>query len=514
MSPYDSRQIRAIFAEVLRRDPEERGEFLDRACADQPELRAHIEELLATYNSNVTNSSGAADALSSATAQRAAGNRVVGSYVLRQELGRGGMGVVYLADDTRLLRRVALKALAPGIAADPGSRERLKREARAAAALSHQGIATVYALEEIGDELYLAFEYVPGPSLRRILESAPLSIRQVLAIATQLARAIAAAHAHGVVHRDLKPENICRTPSGVVKVLDFGLARVESLTDARVTRTGTVVGTPAYMSPEQARGREVDFRTDLFSLGVVFYELVAGRNPFEAATVTATLANLIEMEAPPLQTVRADCPAELDRIVALCLRKDPAERYESAERLVDDLTRLELELASGTVPRASDRLRPPAVARGQVLVWWKAHLILVSLVYVAMIYPTWLVRRWLPASWGTVFLLGVLAAAAVATTLRLHLLFTASFDFDDLPSQQTRSRPWIRAADFAFCGALLAGALAIGSAHPEFSMLLVTVGVSMLAASLVIEPATTRTVLRRSSQVTAISGSTDPHRGP
>jgi serine/threonine-protein kinase len=238
------RQVRNAYEAALRRDPEERGEFLDRACEGRAWLRADVEALLAARGDQTSPGNAPPAERSSLVGQ------TIGSYIIRQEIGRGGMGVVYLADDIRLSRRVALKALAAGLTRMADGRERLRREARAAAALSHPGIATVYALEEIGGELYLACEYVPGRSLRAVLQSGPVPIDAVVDIGGQLARAMAAAHAHGIVHRDLKPENVVRTPAGVVKILDFGLARMEGSALTPLTQTGFIVGTPAYMAPE------------------------------------------------------------------------------------------------------------------------------------------------------------------------------------------------------------------------------------------------------------------------
>ena len=197
----------------------------------------------------------------------------IGHYLIRGVLGEGGMGVVYLAEDSRLGRTVALKAVAPQYVGDPARRERLRREARAAASLQHPGIATVFALEEIDDHLYIAGEYVPGETLRDELARGPLTPARAVETMLAIARALAVAHERGVIHRDLKPENLMRTPAGDMKILDFGLARVHDpvSTDATLSAEGSVLGTPAYMSPEQIRGKTVDGRADLFALGVVLY---------------------------------------------------------------------------------------------------------------------------------------------------------------------------------------------------------------------------------------------------
>jgi serine/threonine-protein kinase len=202
-----------VYAAALQRDPEERDEYLNHACAGEPELRAKVAALLQAHSQDFLDTQGEPSLSRPDFNQTdAMEGKVLGPYIVRRELGRGGMGVVYLADDTRLSRRVALKALAPDVGRDSDRRDRLRLEARAAAALSHPGIATVYALEEIGHDLYLAYEYVPGEPLRALLASGPLPISQVVSIGAQLARALAAAHMIGVVHRDLKPENVMKTP--------------------------------------------------------------------------------------------------------------------------------------------------------------------------------------------------------------------------------------------------------------------------------------------------------------
>jgi serine/threonine protein kinase len=492
-----------VFADALRRDPEERDMFIDQACAGKPWLRAEVAALLDAH----VRAGDFIEAPPLEAAVRAAGSergqtiegRGVGPYIIRQEIGRGGMGVVYLADDTRLARRVALKALRPGLSHELGGRERLRREARAAAGLTHPGIATVYALEEIGDELYLACEYVPGLGLRAILESGPLPIVQVVEIAVQLARALSVAHMHGVVHRDLKPENVIRTPSGIVKVLDFGLARVEGVAETRLTQTGNILGTPAYMAPEQALGRNIDHRTDLFSFGLLLYEMTSGINPFAARTATNTIARIIETQPAPLSEVRLDCPPELERVVAICLRKEPAERYTTTEDVVAELEGLQERISanrhrspSGAVSMEDVRRTPTLTPRW----WWEVHQALISAVYTVMILPAWRVQSWLPQPWGILFLLGVLACAASATSLRLHLWFTARFYPGEIVEQYSKILRLTHWFDGGFAVLLGLAALAIGRAHPEFAMLLVTVSASALIAAFVIEPTTAKVAFR------------------
>lgn len=501
MKPEDWARAQELFDTALARDPAARDAFLDAACAGRPQVRAEVASLLAAHDRagdfiETSAFEAAADLL--ADGPGILDGRSIGPYIVRHEIGRGGMGVVYLADDTRLSRRVALKALTPDAGRDGVRRERLRREARAAAALSHPGIATVYALEEIGDELYLACEYVPGPTLRTMMKSSPPAPAQVVDIATQLARALATAHAQGVVHRDLKPENVVRTPAGVVKILDFGIARIENLDPVRLTEDGAVLGTPAYMAPEQLRGQPGDFRTDLFAFGLLIYEMAGGSNPFEAGTRTATNARTLEVDPVPLSKVCPNSPPRLDHIVATCLRKHPAERYTATYELVADLERLQADLSADVVRAAGtgrrEVLDPPRGGAGALTPcwWWACHQLTVSALYVLMMYPAWRVRSWLPQPWGTIFLLTVLACAATATSLRLHLWFTARFYPAELSTERARGLPWTRWSDGGFIASLLLAALAIASAHQLVAMLLVTVSVAAAVASFMIEPTTAR----------------------
>ncbi len=488
----DSRRIRQVYAAALQRDPEEWEAYLDHACADAPELRARVAALLAMHARDLL------DTPTAATQPAPPGNgpghaegETIGPYIIRREVGRGGMGIVYLADDTRLSRRVALKALGSDAARDPGHRERLRREARAAATLCHPGIATVYAIEEIEGQLFIACEYVPGEPLRAMLKTGPLPVDQVVDIGVQLAKALSAAHTAGVIHRDIKPENIIRTPSGVVKVLDFGLAKIEA--SPQLSQTGVIVGTPAYLSPEQALGRQVDFRTDLFSLGLVLYELASGTNPFAASTITATLARITEDAPVPLTRIRPDTIPELERIVEICLQKDPLARYSSTEELVADLTEVAAQLAERRRLSSPARgTRVPLPKRSQPRWWWLFHQAVVSVVYVMMLYPAWIAHRWLPSPWGRPFFLVLMAVTAAATALRLHLWFMGSFFPDDVQAQQASSRLRTACCDVAFAACLLAAAFAIAANHPEFAVLLVAVSTSTLIAAFVIEPATAR----------------------
>jgi len=435
------------------------------------------------------------DAVTQAFSQEGTEGKIIGPYIVRQELGRGGMGVVYLADDTRLSRRVALKAIAPELGRDSGRRERLRHEARAAAAISHPGIATVYALEEIGDSLYLAYEYVPGEPLRALLASGPLSVAQVVTVGAQLARALAAAHMGGVIHRDIKPENIMRTPSGVIKILDFGLARMESAASPGITQAGLVVGTPAYMAPEQVLGQNVDFRTDLFAFGLVIYELASGANPFAANTVTETFARIVEVDPPPLSKIQPQSLPELDRIVSTCLRKDPAERYQSTQDLVVDFEQLELEVARLRL-RSSDQRQPQATAivRGSRTAWWRTHQLTIVALYVVAATLGWYVKEWIKVPTTESLFIGLGACAAVGGVLRAHLLFTEYFNRLNLRAERERTSRALLVSDLVMASALIVDA-AIVRVWPLTSMLTMAFGIGIVLAALVLEPATTKATL-------------------
>src|SRR5579872_1324378 len=266
----------------------------------------------------------------------------LGSYRLIDRLGAGGMGEVWRAEDTRLLRPVAIKILSERIANDPEWKARFLREARTIAQLNHPNIATIYSIEQEADKLFIAMELVEGESLAAVLSHGVLEPVEAVRIIRQVAEALAEAHDKGVVHRDVKPDNII-VGKRHVKVLDFGIAKqITSTTDApTLTQAGLIVGTPFYMSPEQALGRQVDARSDLFSLGVVLYEALAGKRPFEGESVTETMMNIIMQEPPDLAAVTVVIPEALVEVVRRSLQKKPERRFGSAGEMVDALARID-----------------------------------------------------------------------------------------------------------------------------------------------------------------------------
>ena len=281
----------------------------------------------------------------------------ISHYRILDKLGAGGMGEVYLAEDTRLGRQVALKFLPASYQYDPDRRARFLKEARAASALRSPNIAAIYDIGEHEGAIFIVMEYVEGELLSARIERGPVGVREAIEIALQIADALDEAHSIGIIHRDIKSSNLIITERGLVKILDFGLAKVltqqaEDVDDSpdrtllfgKETLPGVVLGTASYMSPEQARGLEVDQRSDTFSLGVVLYEMLTGKRPFEGATTSDLIVSILERDPPPLARFSADVPANLEWIVAKALRKERQERYQTAKDLGVDLKNLKQAL--------------------------------------------------------------------------------------------------------------------------------------------------------------------------
>ena len=349
MTPQRWAQIKEICGNALEKPEPERAGWLDSACGADTLLRAEVEQLLAQDEASLQSP---VPGLLANTIPRVAVGDMLCQYRLEEKLGEGGMGVVYRAYDTRLRRAVALKVLPPEHLAEPESKQRLLREARAASALNHPNIVTVH---EIGSEEgvdFIAMGLVEGKSLKEVIPARGLPLGKALDYAVQVVDGLAMAHAAGIIHRDLKPGNImvtgpaCGHP-GLVKLLDFGLARRLRLAEsetASLTAEGGIAGTPFYMSPEQARGLKVDARSDIFSLGVVLYEMIAGRRPFEGDTPSHVMVCILEKPPLPLSRYVPGIPEELQRIVSKTLEKDPEERYQVVNDLELDLKRLKQKL--------------------------------------------------------------------------------------------------------------------------------------------------------------------------
>ncbi|MCZ6879162.1 MAG: serine/threonine-protein kinase [Acidobacteria bacterium] len=493
MKPKQFQRIKELFQAALDQEPANREAFLDQACQGDEVLFQEVVSLLSEHEKK--DHFLEIPALESEARPLEAGE-LIGVYRIERELGRGGMGVVYLAEDTRLHRLVALKALTPHIVADPKQKERLRSEARIAASLSHPAIATVYALEESEGNLYIASEYVEGENLRSQLQQGPLPREILLDVAVEVAQGLVAAHAEGVIHRDLKPENIMRNKKGQLKILDFGVA-IAPETDLReepLTEPGTLLGTPSYMAPEQLKGKTVDFRCDIFTFGVLLYELASGSNPFLGETPISTIAKILESEPVPLSQLTHDTP-ELDQIIERCLPKNPDERYSSTATLLEDLEQVRTDnqgdLRRGrTVDRRSqDSPSSPPTLHS---LWWVVHQVLVLVLYGSMVFALWQIREWTSDVWTLLVFFGVLSCAAVNGTLRTHLLFTERFNSRVINSEMAHAAPWLRRVDWFFAVLLLISAFVVAFDHQLLAGFLAGIAMGYVVVFLIVEPATTR----------------------
>ncbi|MGH9753464.1 MAG: protein kinase domain-containing protein [Blastocatellia bacterium] len=357
MEPERWQKVKELFDAALQCEPRERRSLLEQTCGDDAELLEEVASLLASYEE--AGSFIAHDAIEDAAnllfdgASGAPRARFIGHYRLLSLLGRGGMGEVYLAIDTRLGREVALKLLPAEFASDAERVKRFEREARIASALNHPNILTIYEIGRDGEAIFIATEFVEGPTLRQLLANGAITLTEAVDIGAQTASALEAAHGAGIVHRDIKPENVMLRPDGYVKVLDFGLAKpIEAAfatssyssimtRDSYETTPGALIGTFRYMSPEQARGQSVDHRSDIWSLGAVFYEMLAGVSPFEGETPSDIIAAILTREPPPLAE---PAEPELQNIVARALAKDRERRHQSAQEMLRDLQEIKREL--------------------------------------------------------------------------------------------------------------------------------------------------------------------------
>ena len=462
-------RVGALFDRALAAPPPERLSMV-RASAETTDVQDEVLALLKSHDTS--------DGFLEPPALLQPGTEI-GTYRIERVLGRGGMGVVYLAHDTRLHRAVALKALPPHLFRDDRMRARLRQEARAAAALSHPSIATVFALEEIDDQIFIASEYLEGRTLRQELSSGPLLQQRALEIARAIAVALQVAHDRGIVHRDLKPENVIVMSSGGVKILDFGLAQFDVAAQdlasvTRLTDPGVIAGTPPYMAPEQLLGQPTSARTDQFAFGVLFYEMLTGKHPFGSGGLPTTIARTIATEPD-----QADVAPELWSIISRAIEKNPDDRFASTQDLVD-------ALAAPAHPGASDPLGTPGT-----LDWWATHQMIVALGYWAMVYPAWHVHKW-TGRYGVLTFLATLAIVIVGGNVRLHLWFTAKTYPGQLRAQLANITRLVRAADVAFSLIMIATGLVIADEHTGWSALMVSFGLGAALAFLVIEPTTAR----------------------
>jgi hypothetical protein len=471
-------QLKPLFHGALEQPPSERAAWLRQACPDDDALRAEAQALVdAHQTSGGFLEQPARLDLPADDIPLDVGTQV-GSYVVRGELGRGGMGIVYLAEDLRLGRSVALKALPSALARDAQRRERLRREARAAASLAHPGIATVYALEEIDGELFIAAEHVKGQTLKAEIAEGAFGGERAMDTAIEIVRALCAAHEAGIVHRDLKPENILRTTDGGIKILDFGIAQFTDATLTHLTVAGAVLGTPAYMAPEQLAGGDVDSRADLYAVGILIAEMTTGVHPFATAS-----------------RPRAPMPEAIKLITDRCLAQMPRDRYGTTRELLAVIESTRAGLKAGpynVADHVTDGNRPSSTR----LWWWEFHQAVAALVYWLMAIPVWTARGLIGGLAGRAIFIITLAAIIVSANLRLHRWFTSRFYPEELRWVRGRTGRWIHAADWMFAASLAGAGLLVGDTRAALATLLLAVGIGTAVVFLFVEPVTERAAFK------------------
>lgn len=449
----------------------------------------------------------------------------LGPYRILKQLGQGGMGVVYLAEDTRLARHVAIKVLPEAVAADQARKRRFEQEARSAAALNHQAIATIHAYEEHSGRLCIVMEYVAGETLRGSVLAGAMPAADVAQLGAEIARGLAAAHDRGIVHRDLKPENVMRTPSGEVKILDFGLARQQepqgldaATRSLGITDPGSIVGTIAYMSPEQLEAKEPDPRSDIFALGVMLYELASGVHPFTGSSAASTIANVLTQEPESLCSRDPLNPPELDRIVCKCLRKRREQRYHSAADLAADLEELARALRSGlSRPEQNVFAADASLFSGLRRFlptprrWWELNLLFTIAVYMAIPFGAWGLRRADSYPWATAEFVLFLVATAALMCLRVILFEVAIVSPGQLADRvHTFARP-IRAFTCIHGALLIVMATEIGLRdYPILAPSIIAIGVAVFFYAFAFESLIERTAFPRRVK----SSSTEEAGGP
>ena len=384
MTPERWQQAKEIFSRAIQYEPTLRSDFLTQVCGEDEAMRIEVESLIAAHQEPGSFIDSPAYELAAeilASDQDLAPGQRIGHYEVLTLLGKGGMGEVYLALDANLRRKVALKFLPSYFTRDIDRLHRFEREARAASALNHPNILTIYEIGAAEERRFIATEYIKGETLRQRIEAGRLKAVEALNIAEQIASALAEAHAAGIVHRDIKPDNIMLRSDGVVKLLDFGLAKLTEQEHARPaesthapvkTSAGVVMGTVRYMSPEQARGLLVDARTDIWSLGVVLYEMVSGRAPFVGNTTSDVIVAVLEHAPTSLVSISPEIPEALESIVSKALTKDLDNRYQAVQEMLADLRRLrrrldlvvELEQSAASEDRSGSDFPPTPSASG------------------------------------------------------------------------------------------------------------------------------------------------------
>jgi protein kinase-like protein len=441
------------------------------------------------------------------------GDLIADRYRIEAELGRGGMGVVLRAHDTRLNRTVAVKMVPADAAQSEPLRQRLASEARIASALNHPGIATVYDFIEQDEAAFIIYEFVPGRTLRRHLESERFNFRETIDAALQLTEALTAAHDNGITHRDLKPENIMVTPDSRgacrMKILDFGLAKqlqqpchieAAALTQTMPDQTalGFGLGTIAYMAPEQLEGERADARTDIYALGLVLYEMATGVHPFRGATLAATIANALATTAPPPSRHNSTLPAEFDHAVLKCLRKNPADRFQSSREIFIDLRNITHDLNSAPAHAVIAHTGPGFPRRIFSLILrhgWEILHVRMCIWCLLITYAAWRFRLATPGAVGLAMFFAVLICTTVLSLLLCILLYTRIADQNLLAAEVRRMAPWVRVLSIML--GLLAWIMAVivAATHTVLAVFLTVMGIVIGVMVLTFKPGIDREVL-------------------
>jgi len=437
------------------------------------------------------------------------------------------MGVVYRAFDTHLDRPVAIKVLRADATTNPERRRRFQQEAKAASALNHPNIVHIYDISSSGGTDYIAMEFVDGRTLDQLIGRSGLVLRDTLKYATQVADALARAHAAGIVHRDLKPANILVSADGRAKLLDFGLAKLTETTvaadvdseagtatmtarEAFQTQEGAILGTVAYMSPEQAEGKKLDARSDIFSFGSVLYEMATGRRPFGGANKISTLAAILHTEPPPLAEVAPDLPAELDKIISRCLRKDPDRRAQHAADIKLALEELREDSALRKLPQASQTggqvlatpEAPPAWVRKLLgsagtrpyRVWKILH-VGMCLRSAVLVYLAWRFKNVTSGRWSVALFFSTLLGSAIQSIMAAVLLFAGNVDTEFLLAEVRKLAPWLRAFGLANSALAMIITVWIAEEHTILAALIATVGIVIGVKALAVKPAMDRAAI-------------------
>jgi len=452
--------------------------------------------------------------------------QALGHYRIEAKLGEGGMGVVYRAFDTHLDRPVAIKILRADATASPERKRRFQQEAKAASALHHPNIVHIYDISSSGGTDYIAMEFVDGKTLDRLIGKSGLALSDTLKYAIQVADALARAHAARIVHRDLKPANIIVSEDGRVKLLDFGLAKLTAAADidseagtATIntredfqTEEGTILGTVAYMSHEQAQGKKVDARSDIFSFGSVLYEMVTGRRAFEGANKISTLSAILHNEPPPLAEVAPGLPAELDKVIWRCLRKDPDRRAQHAGDIKVALAELIADSGSRKLSRAPQAGGQAAATPEEQPSWTgnlfgsagarpyrllQIHHIGICLRSAFLVYLAWRFKNVTSGLWSLALFFSTLLCCTIQSIMAAVLLFADIIGREFLRGETRELAPWLRAFGLANSGLAMSMTVWIAEEHTILAALMALVGTVIGVKAVAVKPAMDRAAIYR-----------------